>query len=101
MYGTKVMAQKPQFTPKSENCKKCIESPTGDISASNSLPLEHTRELLEPLDSWSLAVCTEKKRFEIWIRGFRWVSLEKGKVLLFLVILSWRHRPDNGPKLWL
>jgi len=84
MYGTKVMAQKKQFTPKSETCRKCIESPAGGISASDSLPLEHARELLEPSkDSWSLAVCTERKTFDIWVQGFRWVSLEKGKVLLF------------------
>jgi len=33
-------------------------------------------------------VCTEKKKtFEIYVRGFRWVLLEKGKVLLFLIVL--------------
>ena len=66
MYGTNVMAQKPQFTPKSENCRKCIESPTGGISASETLPLEHARELFEPSkDSWSLLVCTEKKTWDL------------------------------------
>jgi len=49
MSGTKVMAPKPHFTPKSENCKKCIESPTGGIPASDNLPLEHDSELFEPL----------------------------------------------------
>ena len=50
---------------------------------------------------WSLVVCTEKKTFEISVWGFRWVSLDWGNVLRFLVILLWLHRPDNEPKLWL
>jgi len=47
MSGTNVMAQKPHFTPKSENCRKCIEASTGV----------------------SLVVCIEKKTFEVWVRG--------------------------------
>jgi len=39
------MAQKPYLIPKSENCRKCNESPTGGISASDNLPLEHDSEL--------------------------------------------------------
>ena len=102
MFGTKVMAQKPHFTPKSENCRKRNDSATGVISISFKSPLEHARELFETSKySWSLAVCTEKKTFEFWIRGFRWVSLEKRYVLLFLIVLLWRHHSKKGPDLWL
>jgi len=41
MYGTKFMAQKPHFTPKSENCRKCIESPTGGVSIFDNSALEY------------------------------------------------------------
>ena len=103
MCGIKVTAQKPQFTQISENCRKCIASPTDGISASDSLPLEHARELFEPSkDSWSLcSLHWKKKTFEIYVRGFRWVLLEKGKVLLFLIVLLWRLHPVNGPNMWL
>jgi len=70
------MAQKPHFTPKSENCRKCIESLTGATSIFDNSLLGHASELFEPSkDSWSLAVYTEKKTFEIWVRCFQWVSL--------------------------
>jgi len=53
MSGTKVMAQKNHVIPKSENCRKCIESPTGGISASDNLLLEHDSELFDlALSSW-------------------------------------------------
>jgi len=79
MSGTKVMAQKNHFTPKSENCRKCIESSTGGLRDSDNSPLEHDSELFEPSkDSRSLVVCTERKTFEIWVWGFRWVSSERG-----------------------
>jgi len=45
MSGTEVMTQKKHFTPKSEKCKKCIESPTGVNSISYNSPLEHASEL--------------------------------------------------------
>jgi len=78
MSGTKVMAQKLHFTPKSENCRKFIESPNCAISILDYSPLEHASERFEPSkDSRSLVVCTEKKPFEIWVRGFLWVSLRK------------------------
>jgi len=48
MSATKVMTQKPHFAPKSETCRKSIESPTGGISAIDNLPLEHDSELFEP-----------------------------------------------------
>ena len=48
MSGTKVLAQKPHCTPKSENCRKSIEFPTGGISKSDNSPLEHASELFEP-----------------------------------------------------
>jgi len=48
MSGTKVMVQKTHLTPKSENCRKCIESPTGGISIFDNSPLEHASELFEP-----------------------------------------------------
>jgi len=47
MRGTKVMAQKLHSTPKSENCRKCIESPTGVNSICYNSPLEHASELFE------------------------------------------------------
>jgi len=48
----------------------------------DNLPREHAGELFEPSkDSWSLLVCTEKKKtFEIWVWSFRWVLLEKGYI---------------------
>jgi len=46
MSRTKVMAPKKTFYAK---IRKCIESPTGGISASNNLPLEYDSELFEPL----------------------------------------------------
>jgi len=48
MSGTKVVAQKPHFTPKLENCRNCIVSPIGEFSASDNSPLEHDSELLKP-----------------------------------------------------
>jgi len=41
------MSQK-TFYPKSENCRKCIESPIGAISIFDNSPLELASELLEP-----------------------------------------------------
>ena len=72
MSGTKVMAQKPNFTPKSENCRKCIEFPTGGISNSNNSPLEYASELFQPSkNSGSLVVRTEKNllRFGFGVFG--------------------------------
>jgi len=44
---------------------------------SDNSPLEHVSELFEPSkDAGSLVVCTEKKPFELWIRGFLWVASE-------------------------
>jgi len=64
MSGTKVMAQKHHFTPKSENSRKCIESLTGGILISYNSPLDHASELHEPSkDSWHLLVCSEKETF--------------------------------------
>jgi len=42
------MAQNPHFTPKLENCRKSIESPTGGFSSSVNPPLEHDNELFKP-----------------------------------------------------
>ena len=82
------------FTPNSENCRKSMSLPLAACADSDNSPREHDRELFEPSrDSWSLAVCTEKK-LEVWVWGFRWVSSR-------LVFLLWRHRPDNKPKLCL
>ena len=62
--GTKVMAQKPYFAPKSENCRKCMSLPLAATVARDNLPLKDASELYEPSkDSWSLLVCTEKKTF--------------------------------------
>ena len=36
-----------------------------------------------PIVPQNLVVRTKKKALEIWVRGFRWVSFEKGLVLLF------------------
>jgi len=72
MSGTKVMTQKPHFTPKSENCRKRIESSTGANSIFDNSPREHASELFEPSkDSRSLVVCTEKKllRFGFGVFG--------------------------------
>ena len=61
-----------------ENCRKCIESPTDVNSICDNSMLEHASELFEASnDSWSLLVCTAKKTFDIWVRGFRWVVLKK------------------------
>jgi len=84
MSGTKVMPPKSHFTPKSENCRKSMSLPLAACANSDNSPREHDRELFEPLkDSWNLVVCTAKKTFETWVWGFRWVSSEWGKVLLF------------------
>jgi len=48
MSGTKVMVQNPHFAPKSEKCRKCIESRTGAITICDHSPLEHASELFEP-----------------------------------------------------
>jgi len=77
MSETRVMAQKPHLTPKSENCRKSMSLPLAACADTDNSPREHDRELFEPSkDAWSLALCTEKQTFEIWVWGFRWVSLE-------------------------
>ena len=63
-----------------------------NIIASYSNPRK-TREALQ--------FALKKKTLEIWVWGFRWMSSGLGHVLLFLVIILWRHHPDNEPKLWL
>jgi len=68
MSGTKVMTQKPNLTPKSENCRKSTSLPLTAWVDSDNLPREHDRELFESSkDAWSLAVCTEKKN--LWDLG--------------------------------
>ena len=102
MSGTKVMAQKPHFAPKSENCRKCMSLPLAATVAHDNSPLEDARELYEPLkNSWSLLVCTEKKnfRFGFWVFG-GW-GLKKGSLDFFLIVSLWRHRLHKGSKFWL
>jgi len=100
--GTRLMVQKPRFAQKSKNCSKSMSLPLAACAVGDNLPREYTSELFQPSkDSRSPAVCTEKKTLEIWVWGFRWMSSGLGYVLLFLVIILWRHHPDNEPKLWL
>ena len=62
MSGTKVMAQKPHFAQKSENCRKCMSFSLAATVARDNSALDDANELYEPSkDSWSLLVCTEKK----------------------------------------
>jgi len=64
MSGTKVMAQKPHFAPKSEHCRKCMSLPLATAVARDKSALKDANELFEPSkDSCSLLVCTEKKSF--------------------------------------
>jgi len=71
MSGTKVRAQKKNFTPKSENCRKSMSLPLAACADSDYSPTEHDWELFEPWkDSWSLLVCTEKNlRFGFGVFG--------------------------------
>jgi len=70
------MAQKSRCAQRPKNCKSL---PLAASAARDNSPREHARELFEPSkDLRSLLVCNEKKTFEIWVRGFRWVALEKG-----------------------
>jgi len=48
MSATKVMAQKPHFTPKSENCRKGMNLSLAACVHSDNSPREHDRELFEP-----------------------------------------------------
>jgi len=69
MFGTRIMAQKPHSTPKSENCRRSMSLPLTAWVDSNNSPWEHDRELFEPSkDSWSLVVCTAKKK-NFWDLG--------------------------------
>jgi len=101
MSGTKVMAQKPHFTPKSENCRKCMSLPLAATVACNNSPLEDDNELYEPSkDSWSLLVCTKKKHFRFGFGVFGG-GVWKRVVLTFLFVSLWRHRLNKGPTFWL
>jgi len=48
MSGTKVMAQKPHFAPKSENCSKCMSLPLAATVARDDSALDDASELYEP-----------------------------------------------------
>ena len=85
MSGTKVMTQKPHFTLKSENCRKCIESATSAISIFYTSPLEHASELFEPSkDLWSLVICTEKKILRFGFGVFSGCRYIKGRFCFFV-----------------
>ena len=81
-----------------ENCRKCIESPTGVNSICDNSMLEHASELFEASnDSWSLLVCTAKKT---WYLGSGFSVGGVRKRAFFKNVLLWCHHPDNGPNLW-
>jgi len=48
MSGTKVIAQKKHFAPKSENCRKCISLPLAASVARDNYALDDASELYEP-----------------------------------------------------
>jgi len=48
MSGIKVMAQKPYFAPKSENCRKCMSLPLAATVACENSALDDASELYEP-----------------------------------------------------
>jgi len=48
MSGTKVMAQKPHFAPKSENCRKCMSLSLAATVARDNFALDDASELYEP-----------------------------------------------------
>jgi len=47
MSVTKLMAQKPHFAPKSENCRKCMSHPLAATVARDNSALDDASELYE------------------------------------------------------
>jgi len=102
MSRIRIIAQTPHFAQKSKNGGKSTSFPLTASSTSDNSPAAYVRELFKPpKNSWSLAVWTEKKTFEIRIWVFGGCRQGWDMFCFLLVFLLWRHHPDNEQKLWL
>ena len=85
-----------------KNGRKSTSLPLTPALASDYSPDAYARELFKlSQDSWSLLVWTEKKLLRLVFGVLGGCRLGWGMFCFFWVFLLWRHRPDNGPKLWL
>ena len=92
----------PKNTVVHKNTKNCMSLPLAAGVARDNSPREYAREVFEPSkDSWSVPVCTEKKLLRFGFGVFGGCRQKEGRSCIFLVILLWRHHPDNEPKWWL
>jgi len=64
---------------KFQKLQKKHESPADGIFAREKLPRAVDRELIAMLERLVMLCSLHlKKPYEVWVRGFQWVSLEKG-----------------------
>ena len=95
----KLWPKKNILPPKSENCRKRIESLTGVISIFHTSPLEHASELFEPSkDSWSLVVCTDKKTWDLG-SGFSVGVVRKGVGFAFFSCFIMTSSPGQRTRI--